>query len=76
MIKILGLLMANPFIYLLIEIILIDYKWGIESINNFSTMEQVGIILVVVFTPCVISLFIATILDRIIPIKYLKQGEK
>ena len=47
----------NPFFWLILELLFIQTMWGINSINKFKGIEQVGVIILVVIIPVLISLF-------------------
>jgi len=53
--EILKNIFFSPFIFLIIELIIINKMWGIEIINEFTTLEQVGLILLTFFIPAIIS---------------------
>lgn len=54
--KILEMLLIMPHVYLIIELIYIENKWGISAINNFSGISIVIILLTVIFIPVLCSL--------------------
>jgi len=54
--------LVAPWTYLLIEVILIEMKWGLDALNNYSTLSSVVILLIVVLLPAVCGLIMDNIL--------------
>ena len=61
-----GYLFTNPFSWMLLEVMFIEFKWGIERINNFNTIEQIGILLLVVIIPAIISIILHLIIGKLV----------
>lgn len=60
---ILWFILVAPWTYLIIEVIIIEMKWGLGALNNYSTIPTILILLAVVLIPCLCGLVMNKIID-------------
>ncbi len=70
---VLWFLIVAPWTYLIIEVILIEMKWGLDALNNYSGIVVMLILITVVFIPIVCGFTMSKILDKF---GFVLEGEK
>ena len=69
--QVIKLIIINPFLYLAIELLILNSIWGLEKVNEFSTIPTIAIVAIAILIPVLIS----GLVIALIRIKEEKEGK-